>query len=113
MYLLALVQNWLESLLGLLGRGTDPNKSVLGGRVALTISIHRKHLTKTRGMLVIWDTQTGVVIKIFDIQDFGKVMFHGDQRTITLIPLKRPFYTYNALSSILLCQGDVLPSGSH
>lgn len=66
-------------------------------------------------MLVVWDTQTGVVIQEVGTSNFGKIMFHRDQKTITLAPSGQSqlIYTYNALSGILLCKDIILPYGYH
>lgn len=61
--------------------------------------------------LVVWDTQTGVVIRKIYTDYPGKVMFHGDQRTITYI-FNLKFYTYDALNGTQLCQGYIPSWGS-
>jgi len=48
--------------------------------------------------------QTGVVIRKVNTQHPGKIMFHGDQRTISVINGKN-FYTHDVLNGIKLCQG--------
>ena len=50
------------------------------------------------------DTQTGVVIKEFNIEGCDKIMFHGDQRTITLIQ-DQYIHTYDALDGSQLWEG--------
>ena len=62
--------------------------------------------------LIVWDTQTGVAIGEIGIQNCDRVVFHGDQRTITLIGISGDFYTihtYDAVSGTQLCQ-DRIPS---
>ena len=81
--------------------------------IFISIFIPREYLSEMRTMLVVWDTQTGVIIKGVDTQGYGRVMFHGDQRTITLVPFGQPFYVYDALSGTLLCQDKILPPGNH
>jgi len=57
--------------------------------------------------LIVWDTQTGVVIGEMDIPFCHRIMFHGDQRTITLSTTYLGFYTYDAVTSTQLCQGKI------
>ena len=70
--------------------------------------------------LIVWDTQTGIAInEIFICATIGfgeicdRLMFHGDQRTITLIMSHKwnlsegGFYTYDAISGTQLCQGRI------
>ena len=64
-------------------------------------SILRYPSHKAEHILVVWDTQTGVVVNEFDPLDVGTVMFHGDQRTITLIS-SQSIYTYDALDGVQL-----------
>ena len=59
------------------------------------------------GVLAIWDVQTGVVINMVDTQAFGRINFHGDQRTVTLVTQDWDFYTYDTLSGAQLCQGKI------
>ena len=47
--------------------------------------------------LVVWDIQTGVVIMKVDTPDSGKIMFHGNQTTITLARKGGDIHTYNVL----------------
>ena len=54
--------------------------------------------------LVVWDSQTGVVIREFDIEGSHKIMFHGDQRTITFIGFNN-IYTYDVLDGAQLWKG--------
>ena len=58
--------------------------------------------------LVVWDTQTGVVINEFGTEDHNKVIFHGDQRTITFVTRDLHFYTYDVLHGTQLCHGKIL-----
>lgn len=58
-------------------------------------------------MLIIWDTQTGVVINRVNTQDYGRINFHGDQRTITLITWGSHLYTYDALNGKQLSLGQI------
>ena len=58
-----------------------------------------------------WDTQTGIAIWEIDTQSCDRVVFHGDQKTITLVKgLGRfptngwTFYTYDVVSGTQLCQ---------
>ena len=56
--------------------------------------------------LVVWDTQTGVTITEAHVWDSGRIMFHGDHKTITFVSVHH-HYTYDALSGIELCKGDI------
>ena len=63
--------------------------------------------------LIVWDTQTGVVVRTFHTEKYGKIMFHGDQRTITLVSKNQDVYTYDILDSRGLYQGRTnLPDDS-
>ena len=55
--------------------------------------------------LIVWDTQTGVVVRTFHTKTAGKIMFHGDQRTITLVSRDQDVYTYDVLDGRWVCQG--------
>jgi len=57
--------------------------------------------------LVIWDIQTGVIVQEFGTQNPNSIIFHGDQRKITSITRDLQFYTYDALNSTQLCQGQI------
>lgn len=72
-----------------------------------TLTTRRISHYQRKYILVVWDTKTGVVIGGIDTQNCGEVMFHGDQRTITVIPKNRDFYTYDALNCTELCQGEI------
>ena len=61
---------------------------------------------------IVWDIQTGIVIKNIATWDLGMIAFSGDQRTITLFA-KLDFYTYDGLSGEQLCDGELLPSSDH
>ena len=73
------------------------------------ITIYR-HITP-EDLLVVWDVQTGVVIKtIYTPHHFSdKITFHGDQRTITRIT-GSTFYTYGVLDGAQVCNGELLQS---
>lgn len=58
-------------------------------------------------MLIVWDTQTGVITGKVDTEKSGQIMFHGDQRTITVMPRCQHFYTYDTLNCMELCQGEI------
>lgn len=70
--------------------------------------------------LVVWDAQAGVVISWFNTKHLKNITFHGDQKTITLFnniecctsTQSTHFYTYNALSGIQICQGEIPTSSS-
>ena len=51
--------------------------------------------------LVIWDIQTGVVIMKVNTPNSGKTVFHGNQRTITLVAGGGDIYTYNMFDGVL------------
>ena len=57
----------------------------------------------------IWDIQTGVSIKSVDTGISGKIAFHGDQRTFTLVG-SNEVYTYDGFKGIQQCQVKLLPS---
>ena len=59
------------------------------------------------GMLIVWDTQTGVITRKVNTEQSGEIMFHGDQRTITVMPMGQCFYTYDTLNCMQLCQGEI------
>lgn len=59
---------------------------------------------------MVWDTKTGVVIRGVSTDSPGGVVFHGDQKTITLITGDLHFYTYDTLTGIQLCQSQIPPS---
>lgn len=60
-----------------------------------------------KAMLIVWDTQTGVVIGGAETQYHGKIIFHRDQRTITLIQQNQHFYIYDALNCMKSYQGEI------
>ena len=83
--------------------------------ISTPILISTSRDTSQHVTLVVWDAQTGVVILNICIQYGDKIIFHGDQRTITVFwnNTGMPgegynFHTYNALNGTLLCQGDGL-----
>ena len=78
--------------------------------ISLVTSIPRQP-PEQEPKLVVWDTQTGVAIGTIDTQSYGRVMFHGDQRTITFIT-GNEVRTYDAVSGTQLCQ-DVLQSQAY
>ena len=57
--------------------------------------------------LVLWDIQTGVVIWKVDTLGCGKVMFHGNQKAITLVLDDGGIHTYNALDGAELYPNDI------
>ena len=73
--------------------------------IPILISMTRQHgaLSAT---LVVWDVQTGVIVGTVDLVPSGRIVFHGDQRTITLIS-DSLFYTYDALNGTYLYKGEV------
>jgi len=72
---------------------------------------------KIKYELVVWDTQTGVVIggantEIVTEASTGfveKIMFHGDQRTITLVASSQGMQlsAYNVLDGMQLCHSRI------
>ena len=58
-------------------------------------------------MLVVWDTQTGIVIGDVNTKYAGKIMFHGDQHTVALFQLDQYFSTYDTLNGTKLCQSEI------
>ena len=60
----------------------------------ILISVSRK--------LIIWDTQTGVVVGELDTWLADRIIFHGDQRTITLCTWSLVFSTYDTLTGLQL-----------
>ena len=72
------------------------------------VSTPRSNISSPKTLLVVWDTQTGIVIGSSNTQHRGGIMFHGDQGSITLIPWGHHFDTYNPLSLGLQCQGEIL-----
>ena len=58
-------------------------------------------------LLIVWDTQTGIVIGEVNTQHRGGIMFHGDKGTITPIPWGHHFDTYNSLSLGLQYKGEI------
>lgn len=59
-------------------------------------------------LIIVWDTQTGVTIGEVATQHYGKIFFHGNQRTMTLIQQNQHFYTYDVFNWSNLCQGEIL-----
>ena len=93
------------------GKETHSVETFLGSILTSIPRSFRHH--QSRASLVVWDTQTGVIIGKTDSWHLGKIMFHGDQRTITVIPQNRHFYTYDIFNCVQLCQGEILsPWGS-
>jgi hypothetical protein len=63
--------------------------------------------------LIVWDTGTGVVIREINTLFSGEVVFHGDQRTITLVKGNHwllgdlVFCTYDVVNGTQLCQNTI------
>jgi len=57
--------------------------------------------------IVLWDIQTGVVIWKVGTPGCGEVMFHGNQRAITLILGNGHIHTYNVLDGTELYPNDI------
>ena len=62
--------------------------------------------------LIIWDIQTGAIVGELRIKYGGRLMFHGDQRTITIVAQGQYLNTFNALNGMQLCQELALPQGT-
>ena len=62
--------------------------------------------------IVVWDIQTGIIIKDFATRYLGEIIFSWDQRTITLAT-GFGFYIYNSLSGEQMCEGEYLASSIH
>ena len=62
--------------------------------------------------LIVWDTQTGVIVGEPKIECGGRLMFHGDQRTITIVTRGRYLNTHNVFNGMQLCQEMALPQGT-
>jgi hypothetical protein len=60
----------------------------------------------------IWDTKGRDVINDIDIDDFGEILFSGDQGTITLI-VGGGYRVYGVSSGAWLCSGELLQSHNH
>ena len=60
---------------------------------------------------IIWDIQTGLIIRDISTWDIGKIVFSKDQATITLVT-DLNFYMYD-LGGELVCEGELLPSLDH
>ena len=54
----------------------------------------------------VWDVQTGVAIINLDIGTFGKLLFSGDCRTITLLDKNGTFSTYDGVNGTYICKGE-------
>lgn len=68
-------------------------------------------MTTTDGMLVIWDVQTGILIREIDVGSFGKVVFSGDQ-IIAIDGKDTGHCSYSVLSGIRLGEDCIgLPRG--
>jgi len=88
-----------------IGEGTN-SISIFSILISILISMPRGSI---QTKLIIWDTQTGVVIEEIDTPLCDRIAFHGDQRTITLSTTHLDFYTYDAVSGTQLCQGKIHP----
>ena len=88
----------------------EPILLILLSSISTLISIPRRRWSQPVAILVVWDTQTGIVIKKANIQLPGEIMFHGDQRTITLVPGNRQYYMYDALEATQIHEGKILSS---
>ena len=74
----------------------------------ILIPITRPH--GCRYTLVVWDFQTGVVIRVIDLGNtfVHRIMFHGDNRTISTLPLSGQYIdTYSVLNGTKLCQSCI------
>ena len=68
-----------------------------------------KRSTQSKCTVVVWDTQTGVVIGGASTGIAEKIVFHGDQRTITLVEFSQTLQlsVYDILDGTQLCQGEI------
>ena len=61
--------------------------------------------------LIVWDTQTGIAIGEIDSRSHGRVVFHGNQRTLVVCDewafANWGFYTCDAVSGTQLSQGKI------
>ena len=68
-------------------------------------------MTTTNGVLVVWDVQTGILIREIDVGSFGKVAFSGD-RTIAIDGQDIGLWSYSVLSGKRLGEDCIgLPRG--
>ena len=65
------------------------------------------HQGALEATLDVWDVQTGIVIRRIGTQCYGKIMFHGDQNTITLFREDGIFYAYDTFNGTQLYQGKI------
>ena len=90
----------------------EPDMSVLPPISLLILTSVSRLNVCTPPCTVVWDIQTGMVIKEIHTWETGKVAFSGDQRTITFIA--RPnLYAYDGFSGEQVCEGKLLPSSNH
>ena len=90
----------------------EPNMSVLP-LISLSILTFVSRLNvSTPPCIVIWDIQTGMVIKEIPTWKLGKIAFSGDQSTVTLMT-GLDFHTYDGFSGEQVCKGKLLPSSDH
>ena len=54
----------------------------------------------------VWDVQTGVVTINIDTSQFGKLVFSGNCRTITLLDSYGTFSTYDGVNGTDICEGE-------
>ena len=59
-------------------------------------------ITREGDKLVVWDVQAGVIIRVINAGRCDKILFHGDQRIITLVQMDEDFYIYDALNNTQL-----------
>ena len=71
------------------------------------LSSLNKGQIKSDSPLIVWDTQTGVIINKVHTPEPGEIMFHGNQKTITLLLRNGHLYTYNVLDGVQLHLSDV------
>ena len=74
--------------------------------ISILISIIRFWIPSDSPFIV-WDIQTGSVILKVDAPNHGTVIFHGNQRIITLVLMNGHTHTYNMLDGMQLHLGDI------
>ena len=73
--------------------------------------LRQKDITTTNGTLAVWDVQTGILIREFDVGSFGKVAFSGDQ-TIVIDGQDTGLRSFSVLSGMRLGEDCIgLPRG--
>ena len=92
-------------LVPITGKGVYP----IGTPISTLIltSTPRWHHRQAKTTIVVWDIQTGVVIRRTDTKYCNKILFHGDQRIITLVQSDKDFSVYDVLNGTQLLQGAI------